>query len=313
MQTKELRLALVCYGGVSLAVYMHGLTKEVWRLARASMRRHSPVGLPPARDSEIVYQALLDSLPNLNLRVMCDIVAGASAGGINGVLLARALVEGHDLDAIRSLWLDGADSDVLLDKAAASRPLSKLWAIPLVWWVRRRGLEDEDKAEVAAHTEVKRKLSRFMRSRWFKPPFSGAAFSGLLADAFAAMEKGERTPPLVPRLHPFDLFVTVTDYHGAPQRLRLNTPEEVTEPEHRLVIGFACPGDGAERHLGPTPDLVFAARATASFPGAFPPARISEIDTLLASRGEDWPERTRQRQQRSARSRPGSTPFSRRT
>jgi hypothetical protein len=104
-------------------------------------------------------------------------------------------------------------------------------------------------------------------------------------------KKGERTPPLVPRLHPFDLFVTVTDYHGAPQRLRLNTPEEVTEPEHRLVIGFGCPGDGAERHLGPTPGLVFAARATASFPGAFPPARIAEIDTLLAGRGEDWPER----------------------
>lgn len=293
MQTKELRLALVCYGGVSLAVYMHGLTKEVWKLARASMRRQAPAGteLPPARDSEIVYQALLDTLPGLDLRVVCDIVAGASAGGINGVLLARALVEGHDLDAIRSLWLDGADSDALLDKAAASRSLSKLWAIPLVWWVRRRGLEAEDKAEVAAHGEVKRKLSRFMRSRWFKPPFSGAAFSGLLADAFAAMAAGERTPPLVPRLHPFDLFVTVTDYHGAPRLLRLNTPAEVTEPEHRLVIGFTCPGDGAQRHLGATPDLVFAARATASFPGAFPPARISEIDTLLASRGEDWPER----------------------
>lgn len=291
MQTKELRLALVCYGGVSLAVYMHGLTKEVWKLTRASMRRHSPDGLPPARDSEIVYQALLDSLPGLDLRVMCDIVAGASAGGINGVLLARALVEGHDLDAIRALWLEGADSDALLDREAASRPLSKLWAIPLVWWVRRRGLEDEDKAEVAAHAEVKSKLSRFMRSRWFKPPFSGAAFSGLLADAFAAMEQGERTPPLVPALHPFDLFVTVTDYHGAPQRLRLNTPEVVTEPEHRLVIGFTCPGDGAERHLGATPDLVFAARATASFPGAFPPARIAEIDTLLKHRDEDWPER----------------------
>ena len=293
MQTKELRLALVCYGGVSLAVYMHGLTKEVWKLVRASMRRQAPAGtdLPPARDSEIVYQALLDTLPGLDLRVMCDIIAGASAGGINGVLLARALVEGHDLDAIRSLWLEGADSDALLDKAAASRPLSKLWAIPLVWWVRRRGLEAEDKAEVAAHSEVKTKLSRFMRSRWFKPPFSGAALSELLADAFAAMAKGERTPPLVPRLHPFDLFVTVTDYHGAPQHLRLNTPAEVTEPEHRLVIGFGCPGDGAERHIGPTPDLVFAARATASFPGAFPPVRIAEIDTLLAGRGEDWPGR----------------------
>ena len=291
MQTKELRLALVCYGGVSLAVYMHGLTKEVWKLARASMRRHSPASLPPARDSEIVYQALLDAIPGLDLRVVCDIVAGASAGGINGVLLGRALVEGHDLDCIRSLWLDGADSDALLDPVAASRPLSKLWAVPLVWWVRRRGLEAEDKAEVAAHSEVKRKLSRFMRSRWFKPPFSGVALSALIADAFAAMAKGERTPPLVPAQHPFDLFVTVTDYHGAPQRLTIHSPAEVTEPEHRLLIGFSCPGDGEERHLGETPELVFAARATASFPGAFPPARAAEIDALLAERRQDWPGR----------------------
>jgi len=30
MRQKELRLALVCYGGISLAVYMHGVTKELW-------------------------------------------------------------------------------------------------------------------------------------------------------------------------------------------------------------------------------------------------------------------------------------------
>ena len=32
----EVRLALVCYGGVSLAVYMHGMTKELFKLVRAS-------------------------------------------------------------------------------------------------------------------------------------------------------------------------------------------------------------------------------------------------------------------------------------
>ena len=47
MREKELRLALVCYGGISLAVYMHGITKEVWRLARASRAYHD--GLAPAR------------------------------------------------------------------------------------------------------------------------------------------------------------------------------------------------------------------------------------------------------------------------
>ena len=34
--TVELRLALVCYGGVSLAIYMHGVTLEIQKLVAAS-------------------------------------------------------------------------------------------------------------------------------------------------------------------------------------------------------------------------------------------------------------------------------------
>src|SRR3954454_19171055 len=33
---REVRLALVCYGGSSLAIYIHGNTKEVHRLVQAS-------------------------------------------------------------------------------------------------------------------------------------------------------------------------------------------------------------------------------------------------------------------------------------
>src|SRR3546814_17369233 len=40
MREKELRFALICYGGISLAVYMHGITKEVWRLSAASRAFH---------------------------------------------------------------------------------------------------------------------------------------------------------------------------------------------------------------------------------------------------------------------------------
>jgi hypothetical protein len=36
LKAAELRLALVCYGGVSLAIYMHGVTKELHKLVRAS-------------------------------------------------------------------------------------------------------------------------------------------------------------------------------------------------------------------------------------------------------------------------------------
>src|SRR4051812_9522691 len=41
MHEKELRIALVCFGGVSLAIYMHGICKEVLKLVRASSALHA--------------------------------------------------------------------------------------------------------------------------------------------------------------------------------------------------------------------------------------------------------------------------------
>jgi patatin-related protein len=294
VREKELRLALVCYGGVSLAVYMHGITKEVWKLCRASMRRHhpDPASLPPPQDSETVYGALLEALmPDLDLMVSTDIIAGASAGGINGILLAQAIASGQSLEPLRTLWLETADSDRLIDPEAASRPLSKLWALPLIWYTRRRGLALDEMEEPAARAEASAKLSRLMRSRWFQPPFSGAGFSGLILDALDAMADSEMTPPLVAPQQVLDLFVTVTDYDGARVRLPLNSPTEVAETDHRLILSFRSEGTGPDgrRLLAVAPELVFAARATASFPGAFPPFRLSELETTLAARGRDWP------------------------
>jgi patatin-related protein len=296
MREKELRLALVCYGGVSLAVYMHGTTKEVWKLCRASMRRRVEPGtvLPPADDSEAVYGDLLEAMaPHIDLRILVDIIAGASAGGINGILLAQAISQGSDMEPLRELWLDGADSDRLLEPEGASTRYSKWWATPLVWWARSRGLVMDDMREPEARAEVSLKLSRLMRSRWFAPPFSGGIFTSMLHDALAAMAAGARTPALIPPLQPLDLFVTVTDYHGAPERLHLHSPPEIIENEHRLVIGFCDPGPGPDgvRRLADPAELAFAARATASFPGAFPPARVGEIDAVLAERNETWPNR----------------------
>ena len=95
MRQKELRIALVCYGGVSLAVYMHGVTKEVWKLARASRAFHigGDFAGPGSRRS-IASCSTIDSDHGLRLRVLPDILAGASAGGINGVFLAQAIHSG---------------------------------------------------------------------------------------------------------------------------------------------------------------------------------------------------------------------------
>lgn len=60
MKERELRLALVCYGGISLAIYMHGITKEVWRLARASRAFHD--GAPASTGSEAIYRQMLEEI-----------------------------------------------------------------------------------------------------------------------------------------------------------------------------------------------------------------------------------------------------------
>ena len=293
MRQKELRIALVCYGGVSLAVYMHGITKEIWRATWASRNFHA--GDPPASGSQGVYRDLLETIAaqhQVKLRLLPDIIAGASAGGINGVFLAQALTSGQSLDPLTRLWLECADIDQLLDPDA--RPLSrftKFWAQPLVWLLLRRpGGALERTVAPEARSEVRAKLSRLVRARWFAPPFSGTGFSRLLYEAIEAMAASPPGPKLIPIGQPLDLFVTVTDFKGHLERLRLNSPAEVLETEHRLSIGFRYLR-GHDDALADPAELVFAARATASFPGAFPPFNVGEMDRMLLHKAKAWPGR----------------------
>jgi patatin-related protein len=295
MREKELRLALVCYGGVSLAVYMHGVTKEVWRLARASRDfcAHEPAD---ARDAPAcVYREILEAIRaegGLKLRVLPDIIAGASAGGINGVFLAQAIETGQSLDPLTELWLRCADADILLDPDA--RPWSrftKFWAAPILWLLMRwHGDSVAETVSPETRAEVRRKLSNFVRGRWFAPPFGGKGFSRLILDAFDAMAAGAPGKPLLPEGHPLDLFVTATDFTGHEEVLRLNSPPAISETEHRLTLAFSARGIRPRRLADPS-ELVFAARATASFPGAFPPFNVRELDAVLAERERPWPGR----------------------
>ena len=298
MRQKELRIALICYGGISLAVYMHGVIKEVWHATRAS-RGFLRVD-PPTEGVEGVYRRLLETIASerkVRLRVLTDIVAGASAGGINGVFLAQAIASGQSLEPLTRLWLEKADVDVLLDPDA--RPFSrfsKFWAQPLVWMaLKRPGNVVSSTVAPGTRNEVRTKLSRLIRARWFAPPFSGIGFSRLIADALAAMaqEQGANDlgrAPLLPNGHPLDLFVTATDFNGHAETLRLNSPALVQEAEHRLSIGFRTLASSREDIAHPA-ELVFAARATASFPGAFPPLTLPEIDRLAEERDLVWPGR----------------------
>jgi len=248
MRQKELRIALVCYGGISLAVYMHGVTKELWHLARASRDFH---GLGKKRGGiERVYGELLEAVEarhGSRLRVLPDILTGASAGGINAVFLAQAVHSGHSLEPLTDMWLDIADSERLVDKDA--RPMwrfAKFWAQPLVWWLMRRP-GGAVAASVAPETrsEVTRKISRLVRGRWFQPPFSGEAFSGFLLDALDAMAAAPGEAPLLPPGYPWTC--------SSPQPITTATAPCCTCTRHRSwrrqSIDCRSASDGTRRQM----------------------------------------------------------------
>src|SRR3546814_1364631 len=76
------------------------------------------------------------------------------------------------------------------------------------------------------------------------------------------------------------LTVTATDFKGHMETLRMNSPPLVTESEHRLPITFhAITPAQAGGQLASPLELVFAARATASFPRS--EGHTSELQSLM--------------------------------
>ena len=297
MKQIELRLALVLYGGVSLAVYMHGITREFLNLVRASRRleAHGAGAGAAARDetSTEVYQRFLALFaPTLDLRVVVDVIAGASAGGVNGVMLARALAHNLSLDGHRDLWLENADVTRLSNEPVGLSRYLKGSIAPVLDRLVGIALKSE-----LGDPETRTKLRQFMQARWFTPPFSGERYVGWMLDAAKGMRADashSATPSLIPQGQSLDLFVTVTDFHGARRRFAIDDPVEVEETEHRLILRYSASSRGNGEIVSDftdarIPDLIFSARATSAFPGAFPPMTVGEMDRVLKDRGETWP------------------------
>ncbi|WP_170230782.1 patatin-like protein [Roseibium hamelinense] len=301
MKQIELRLALVFYGGVSLAIYMHGVSREVLHLIRASADRSSRQrgeiktgqSLRPLSHVETVYRELLDQLAQtIDIQVVGDAIAGASAGGVNGIMLARAIAHDLPLDDHRDLWLQNADVTRLTKPQNGVTRYLKSGAGPVL----NRLVENHLKRQIE-DPETREKLRYFMQARWFSPPFSGESYISWMLDACAGMDAHHREgATLIPRGQRLDLFVTLTDFYGRNRLIRIDDPAFIEERDHRKILNFHCqhrvPGVLQSR-LGPefVPDLVFAARATSSFPGAFAPATLDEMEEVLEDRNDLWPHR----------------------
>ncbi|MDY7013604.1 MAG: patatin-like protein, partial [Cyanobacteriota bacterium] len=97
---RELRLGLVVYGGVSLAVYMNGICREFYNAVRG-------------RGIYKLVKALTDA------DLVVDIISGTSAGGINGILLSYALANSSgetvvDFASFGRIWRESGNIRKLL-------------------------------------------------------------------------------------------------------------------------------------------------------------------------------------------------------
>jgi patatin-related protein len=94
--SEEVRFAVVLNGGVSLAVWMGGAVLELDAVTRG----------------DGTYGELLQLF---GISARADVIAGTSAGGINGAALALSQVNKHaDLSLLRDLWAEQGRMDELL-------------------------------------------------------------------------------------------------------------------------------------------------------------------------------------------------------
>jgi patatin-related protein len=271
---REIRFAVVIYGGVSLTIYINGIVQEMLHLVRSTAddaSKLSPVELvyrelatmvgEPAhplrqpgspkplgdRPGKAGLVAAHKDSSAIRSRFIVDILCGTSAGGINAIYLAKALANNLSIDSLAKLWITQADLRLLLN----------------------------DK-KVAPHYLLQDPPPSLLNAPWMYLQLLTALNKMNLPDNAAVPQ------PLVQDL---DLFCTTTDLRGLPVGIAL-TDESVEEQRYRNFYHFkrrtadpTHPDHDFTREMDPF--LAFAARCTSSFPVAFEPMQLGDIPSVI--------------------------------
>ena len=251
----EVRIGLVLYGGVSLAIYMYGVVFEVWRLVRASHAIEA--GAEEAR-RERETNPWVDVLAQANVNVKVDLISGASAGGLNGILLGKALVDGSDLRVAETIWLKVADIGELLHPLHEGKPTSVLLS-----------------------KNLRRALLEGLGKMGSTPKRLADVFDLFISTTHLEGHLEETTDDLD--------SVLPTKRHRFPVNLRLRD-----RAAYAAALGEESPPPGAvdRNDFGAQDDelLTSVGAATSAFPVAFEPEEVTEARAdALERRGITWP------------------------
>jgi len=262
---QEISFAVVLYGGVSLAVYINGVVQEIRNLVRATSG--DPLSDAERKGPIPVYQRLASLLergkipsgplppvgvqsPEIRTRFRVDIISGTSAGGINGVFLAKSLANNVSMTSLQDLWFnEGAIESLLNDKKSYSKTSLN---------------QPRDTESLLNSRRMYLKLLN--------------AFDSMDGQSRPAESRDGSESPLADEI---DLFVTTTDIEGIPVPIQL-FDNMVFERRYRndYHLRFAG-GKQNDFQADNNPFLAFASRCTSSFPFAFEPMQLRSMDEIL--------------------------------
>ena len=233
----EMRLALVLNGGVSLAVWMGGVTAEIDHMRRAAYPALTQGDNDPVLER---WERLLD---RFGVRLVVDVIAGASAGGLNGAVLAAAIARAHPLPPLRDVWLE-VGSIANLASAQDQQP-------------------GADRLSILDGNLLTASIAKVFAD--MTPLPGGATRPSSLRDG---LEQEATLPRSV------TLFTTATSMRGQGEEFTDSTNQRFTQVEYRVLCRFrrSLMGDDEFKDDKETNwRLTRAARASASFPAAFEP------------------------------------------
>jgi patatin-related protein len=256
---QETRFAVVMYGGVSLAIYINGVAQELRRLVRATAAAAGGDHALPRKEltsTDAVYRKIAQLLPGdaadapaddapIRTRFVIDILSGTSAGGINALFLAKALVNDQSIASLKDLWIDEGDFGKLLHDGqgagGASGPPASLLDGAHMYRKLLEALDAMDDQPSAAPATNVREMDLYITAT----DLHGLSVPLQLSDR-VVFERRHR--------HAFQFRYSA----WSPRR-----------------------NDFGRDY---NPFLAFAARCTSAFPFAFAPMRLCDIDRAAAPR-----------------------------
>lgn len=266
---KTLRLALAMRGGVSLAVWIGGAVAEIDLFRRAC--NEMDIGDDPTGQRHVradVYRELIAK--TRYKRVEIDILAGASAGGLNAVLYGLAQSCNRVMDSIvHDTWISDGGIWELLRPTGFGRVPSILQGDERLFTVIRDAL-----GSVAAENTPLESQDPDRQTDTPDAPDTVAAQT--ITVELAATLLDDRSNPDRANRARFSFAKTA----GSLQSGYSTIPGPMSQPATEREVW--------ER--GVTLDrMALAARATSSFPGAFEPAEVLSVSSGMCVPGTNAP------------------------